>query len=112
MDPVVHITSLEARLLENNLANIRSEMARHGDALIGINESLRTLSRVEESQIAVKERLQEGSRKLTDHEERISRIEQEMPGLKELRRWVIGGILAGVGMMCVALINLVLRVPT
>ncbi len=102
------MTSIEARLIESSLSQMRAEMTRQGDTLVGINESLRTLTRVEEAQIHIKERLSEGSKKLTDHEARLLVIEQQMPGLKELRRWVIGGILSGIGMIGIALVKLVI----
>ena len=102
------MTSIEARLIESSLSQMRAELTRQGDTLVGINESLRTLTRVEEAQVHIKDRLSEGSKKLTDHEQRLVAIEQQMPGLKEMRRWVIGGILAGVGMIGTALVKLVL----
>lgn len=103
-----HITSVEARLLEASLAHIRTEITRHGDTLAGINDSLHKLIRVEEAQVAIKERLQEGSKKLTEHEIRIEAIEKMLPSLSETRRWVIWGILAGVGMIGASLVKLVL----
>ena len=42
-------------------------------------------------------------------DKRLGTIEQVMPGLKETRGYVMGGIVAGVGMICIAVVALVLR---
>lgn len=126
------INSVEARLLEANLEQIRSELRRQADTLVNISQSLQVLARVEEAQHNIRDRLKDGSQRLTDHErritqvetltsrydgsmrvvelheKRIAQIEHLVPGLTELRRWVIGGLLAGIGMIGVALMKLVL----
>jgi hypothetical protein len=102
------ISSLEARLLSNGLAHIQEEFKRQGATLSGINQSLQVLARVEQSQVHISERLKEGSTKLSDHEIRLAKIESRMPGLAEMRRWVVGGILSGVAMIGVALVKLVI----
>jgi chromosome segregation ATPase len=109
MSPPDHVTSLEARFIEAAINQMRSEMTRQGDTLVGINESLRILARVEEAQANIKERLQEGSRKLSEHSDRLSQIENQLPGLEELRKWVVGGVLAGAGMIGLAILSLVLK---
>jgi hypothetical protein len=42
-----------------------------------------------------------------DLQSRLDDIEVEMPGLKELRKWVIAGIIGALGMLGAALITLV-----
>ena len=42
-------------------------------------------------------------------EDRIRTIEIEMPGLREVRRWVVAGILSGVGLVLVAVVAVVLK---
>ena len=42
-------------------------------------------------------------------DERLGAIETSMPGLKETRGWVMGGIIAGVGMIGAAVFAMVLK---
>lgn len=42
-------------------------------------------------------------------DKRLGSIETSMPGLKETRGWVMGGILSGVGMIGLAVVALVLK---
>jgi hypothetical protein len=131
MSDVNGMTSMEARLLDANMKHFESELKRHGDMLSSISQSLQTLARVEQSQVEIKDRLKEGSVKLTEHEKRIVlveaiipqvvsnardlgdvdkrliAVETALPSLVETRRWVIAGILAGVAMIGVALIKLI-----
>lgn len=41
--------------------------------------------------------------------DRLALIERDMPGLKEVRGWVIAGVLGGVGLMGLALAHLVFK---
>ena len=103
-----HLTSAEAQIIGASISHLASETKRNADAVVAINESLHVLTRPETAQTNVLDRLKEGSVRMTDHERRIQLIEQCMPGLNELRSWVIGGVLAGVGMMGAALVKLVI----
>jgi hypothetical protein len=100
------MTSLEARLLEASLNHMRAEMTRHGNTLSSINDSLRILTKVEQSQADIRDRLHQGSEKMEKHENRLAMIEQKLPGLIELRRWVIGGILSGLSMLGLGVVKL------
>ena len=103
-----HLTSAEAQIIGASISHLAAETKRNADAVVAINESLHVLTRLETAQTNVLDRLKEGSIRMTDHEKRIQTIEQRMPGLNELRSWVIGGVLAGVGMMGAALLKLVI----
>lgn len=76
--------------------------------LDSISQSISLLVRIDERQIAISERLQLGAATMQKHEDRINAVELAMPGLKELRSYVITGIVAGVGMIAVAVVKLVL----
>jgi hypothetical protein len=101
------LTSLEARLLDNNLQHIQRELARQGTTLEAINISLQTLARVEERQAQISDRLKDGSIKITELDQRLGRVETTIPGLKEVRAWVIMGVLGGLGMMAVAVFQFI-----
>lgn len=92
--------------------------------LDNITEALQTLVRIEERQILTGQRLAELGHASARHEDRLrgvevtvpenlgkrlNTIEASMPGLKEMRAWVIGGVLGGLGMMGVALVQTILK---
>lgn len=109
------LTSAEARIISTQLGHLVTETKRNADAVAAIGESLHVLTRLEESQGNVVEKLKEGSMRMSDHERRLQVVEQELPGLRELRKWVIAGVIAGVSMVGVALMKLVIvdvpRIP-
>lgn len=105
------ITSAEARLLTAEFQHFRSELGRQGDTLKAISDSLRILTRLEESHTHVLEQLKNGSMTMTDHERRLQDVEKTLPALIETRKWVIGGIIAGVSMIGIALMKLVIVDP-
>lgn len=110
------LSSLEARVIGASLAHLTTETKRNSDALQQIGESLHVLTRLEVTQTDIAERLKEGSMKMTDHEKRIQSLEQEMPGLREMRKWGITAILAVLGMLGTALVKIVIidipKIPT
>lgn len=109
------MTSVEARVIQASLVTLTEATQRNADAVVGISESLSILTRLESQQGNLMDRLRDDSEKLKDHETRIRAQELEMPGLREMRKWVIGGIIAVVAMVCGALVKLVVvdvpRIP-
>ncbi len=92
--------------------------------LDNIAETLQSLVRIEERQIQTSQRLTEGSAALKDHDDRLrwlekqvpenlgkrlSSIETKIPGLLESHKWVVMGLLAGVGMVGAAVFHMVLK---
>lgn len=131
-DAMSVLASAEARILGVMLSQLASETKRNADAVLAINETLHVLTRLEQGQGHVLDSLKEGrvtmSRQndrlneiekhmpaLLKHSERLAAIEPHMPGLIETRKWVVGGVIAGVSMICLALIKLVIvdipRIP-
>lgn len=109
------LASAEARVIGVSLSHLAAETKRNADAVVAINESLHILTRLEQAQGNVLDSLRDGRIKMEQHERRLIDIEKEMPALKEARRWVVTGVLAGIGMMGLALVKLVLvdvpRIP-
>lgn len=102
------LQSAEARVIAVTLAHIAEETKRNADAIISVSESLRMLASIEQTQRHVTDSLKEGSMKMTDHEKRLQEVERNLPALLEMRKWVVTGVLAGVGMMGAALVKLVI----
>jgi len=102
------MNSTEARVIDAKLEHMSKDLARMSGAVDGVNAGMQTLGRVEQAQQHMLDMLKDGATRMGDHEARIQTIEREMPGLRELRRYVIAGVLAGVGMIGVALVKLVI----
>jgi hypothetical protein len=75
--------------------------------LDSIGQSISLLVRIDERQVAIAERLQMGAATMQKHEERLVKMEVAMPGLQELRKYLVMGIVAGAGMIGVAVLKLV-----
>lgn len=108
-------------LLEQQLLETRREV---GSKLDSIGTALQGLVRIEERQVHTNSQLSELSTDMREQElrlraaehaipenlsKRLAAIEVALPGLKELRRWVIGGVLSGIGMIGAAVLHLVLK---
>ena len=102
------LTSVDAKILNMRLDTMQTEMNRIGEAAVEISQSLQVLSRLEQGHQGILDRLKDGAERFKSHESRLQTIEVHMPALIELRKWVIGGILAGLGMVGVAIFKLVL----
>ena len=111
-------------LLEQRVGHVDATILRVDGKLDDISQALQTLVRIEERQILTGQRLgelahlgtknEERLRKVEDDipknlDERLGKIETSMPGLKEMRSWVIMGVLGGLGMMGAALAHSVLK---
>jgi chromosome segregation ATPase len=92
-----HVTLLEQRM--------NATFQRVDAKLDSITELLQGLVRLEERQIQANEKLKDVSADVADLDKRLRGVETAMPGLKELRGWVISGVLAGVGMMATAVFS-------
>ena len=79
--------STEAKVIAVHLSHMSGSIERLSKAVEDMGEKL--------------------ERRMGDHETRLQSIERDMPGLKELRRYVIAGVVAGVGMIGAALMKLV-----
>jgi hypothetical protein len=117
------ITSAEGRLVSMQLAYLRTDLSEVKATMGSMATSLASLVRIEEQQSTMRQGLdraflaiQKGDDrdgmirveidKLdNDIGRRLTAIENELPNYRGLRRWVIGGILAGIAMMAVALFS-------
>lgn len=105
------LKSTEARLLGREMRHMREHMEQFAQSQREISASLVVLARLETNHAAILSRQSELTKSAEGHEDRLREVELNMPGLKELRKWVIGGVIAGVGMLGASLIKLVLVDP-
>lgn len=109
-------------VLEQRMDNLGETVNRVDSKLDGIANTLSSLARIEERQMNTNEKIALAANQNADHELRIRKLEElmpnnadtriatielAMPGLIESRKWVIMGILAGLGMMGAGILKLV-----
>lgn len=95
-------------VLEQQFGNLHANVGRVEEKIDNIAETLNALVRIDERQSMINERLDTGGVTMRDHETRLQMIETAMPGLREVRRWVVTCLLSCVAMLAAALIKLVL----
>lgn len=111
-------------LLQQQVVNLGSIVERMDQKVDGIAQTLSSLARIEERQVITNEKLMSGANIMSQHDVRIRHIEQampidlhkrlgdieqNMPGLKEARLWVIAGGLGIIAMVGTAVYQLVLK---
>jgi hypothetical protein len=99
---------ISTEVLNAYIASLKEDFVGMREQLASIVESLQVLARVEQRQLTMIAELSKKDDNDRDIERRISVIEQVMPGLKELRAWVVGGMVTGVTMMLISVASLVL----
>lgn len=75
------------------LDHISEAVADLKQGLLDVNETLKTLIRVEERQISQGADIDEIKALMLDHEKRIKVLEHDIPTLKETRGWVIAAVM-------------------
>lgn len=105
------ITSAEGRLLAVQMGALRDDVREVKDTMREMARSLEQLVRIEENQKEMRSsivrafdeiKINRSRIDLTDG--RVSLIENQLPGLRELRRWVIAGVLGALGMVASSII--------
>lgn len=104
--------SAEVSVIVARVDHVHEEVKKLSASYEKVSEALLILARLESAHNTIIDRLRDAGDKFKDHETRLKDIEANMPGLKELRKWVMLGILSGVGMMFAALFKLVILDPS
>ncbi len=123
-DPV---TAVEVEHLKNSVKRVEFNVQGLHGKIDTLSESMAAMVRMEERQATINERLIDGARTMNqitarvavlerdvpdDLPARLAAIETQMPGLMELRTYVVRGVMAGIGLMAFAVLALVFKVPT
>ena len=93
--------------IDNRVAVLERSCDEMKTAIMDIRDSLQVLVRLEERHAETREALSRAFGDIEKVELRLSTIEQHMPGLVEMRGWVIMGMLGIAGLVGVALVGLV-----
>jgi hypothetical protein len=91
------------RVVERDSSDIKSSFRR-------IEEYLQTLTRIEEKQVGFGESVARSFKEIEKLERRLISVEIEIPALKEVRGWIITGVLGVMGLVGIALLALVVGI--
>lgn len=87
-DPTLHV---RLAYLAESVDELKTEVSE-------VNETLKTLIRVEERQTSQAEAIKALNASVDDHETRLQSIEHDVPPLREMRSWVVAAVLV----LCIA----------
>ena len=96
-------------VLDVRVTNLEKVVERVSTAVESIDESLKTLTRLDMKHEEANKSIDRALVSIKDHETRIHGVELEMPTMKLVRGWVVTGAIALVGLMGVSIVNLVLK---
>ena len=98
--------------VENRVAVLEKSCDDMKEAIMDIRDSLQVLVRLEERHAETREALSRAFGDIEKVENRLKNIELHMPGLVEMRGWVIMGMLGIAGLVGVALVGMVIGSKT
>lgn len=97
------------RLLTYRVDRVEETIDEIRDAIKSIDSSLQGFAMVQSQYAATRAVLKRASSSIEALEKRLQAVEMELPTLKLVRNWVIGGVLSVVGTVGSAVVALVLR---
>jgi hypothetical protein len=95
--------------LERRVTFVEAAVAEIRDAVNSIKDSFETLVRLEERNAETKVAIERSFKELHEIDERLRKIEVILPGLQEIRTWVVGGVLSTVSVVGSGVVALVLK---
>jgi hypothetical protein len=95
-------------VLQAYLNGVQSDVSEIKGTLSKLTDAVTGIERIETRQLNMVNDFEQARKTQSNFEERVALIERDMPGLRELRRWVVGGMVTGIGMMLIAVASLVL----
>lgn len=101
----------EVAVLDARVTNLEKVVERVSDAVESIDESLKTLTRLDVKHDETNAGLSRAFISLEDHEKRMRAIEAEMPTMKLGSRWVFRAATGVLGLVGVAVLYLVITLP-
>lgn len=96
-------------VLNVRVTNLEKVVERVSTAVESIAISFNALTRLEERHEYTKQAMERAFESIGKQDERITKMELEMPSLKMVRGWVITGVLGIMGILGVAVLHLVLK---
>jgi hypothetical protein len=117
------MTEQRINTIESRVEHLSDTVLRVDQKLDNIADTLQSLVRIEERQLSINEKLNEANASLKSQEsrlralelsvpenlsKRLSKMETVLPGLQEVRKWIIMGIVSGVGLIGAGMLKLVM----
>ena len=93
--------------VNRRLTVVESAIEEIRDATKSIAESVRSIAVLEERHAQTSQAMARIFEAMKDVEARLRPIENDMPGLREIRRWVVGGVLSITSIVGAAIVALV-----
>lgn len=102
------MTTPSIEVFAAKLDSVQSDVSTIKARLDTVSEAL---TRLEERHDQTTQAIQTLTRAVADQDRRLGSLERDQPGLLEVRRWIISGVVAGVAMIGLALAKLVILDP-
>lgn len=102
------MNSNEASLLQMELSHVREGMGRQDLMLGEVLKAVNVLPVVQSQLNVMQLDMARGTGVMSDHEKRIQAVERDMPALREIRGWVVAGVLFCVTALGGAVVKLVI----
>jgi hypothetical protein len=99
---------MTAEVLDYRITALEASVGEIRQAVKSIDGSLQILARLEQRHAETRDGLERAFGEIADHEARVRVIESEQPTTKLIKGWVITGVLAGLGMIGLAMVKLVM----
>lgn len=103
------ITSAEGRLLAVQMGALRDDVKEVKETMREMARSLEQLVRIEEQQKDMRsaigrafDEMKAERVKREELEARVAVVEKSMPGMNEMRKWLIGGVTSGIALLLAA----------
>lgn len=87
-------TSPDTAVIHTELRVVREDISEIKSTIQSLSQAMMMLVRVEQQQNHLRDRLDEHTEILHGQESRMKAVERDVPGLKELRTWVVRGVAA------------------
>lgn len=94
-------------VLEFRVSTLETMVGEVRAAIKSIDISLQALTRLEQRHAETRDGLARAFAAIHDQEERLRRVESDMPTVRMVRNWVIAGVIGGLGMGMVATYTIV-----
>lgn len=105
----MHEQGSEPDVLNLRVTNLEKVVERVSLAVVSIDESLKTLTRLDVKHDETRSSVARAFIFLEDHEKRIRAIEAEMPTVKLTRGWLLAGITGMIGLLGIAIAKLLYK---
>ncbi len=107
VQPRKELLEFRVDALERDRDEDRVRFERFERAVESIDNSLKTLTRLEIHNSETQEAIKRAFNSIADHETRLRPIEADLPTLRLVRGWVIGGVIGVCSLLGVAVLSLV-----